>query len=373
MNPSSLPPAVINGRFRLTEWRGSLFGGWRFDAVDLEAMQRPVQVILWPGQTALGSFTEARHRHLLPIEAAGEVTTGFEGGVFVMTARPDARGHDREGLLNAVVGGLDFLHERRQGHGYLVPEAIVRVEGEWKIVGAGVIGDAASAVEAACSDGTLALLPPECLAGRLNRKSDMWSLGVLVAQQPPVAGSFRHDLVTRMLLEAPTSVPEAPAPLDLILRGCLQREPSRRWPIEHVMLALDGAVVPNLESDPKIRPTLRQWNAKARRQAVHRGAVRTMAWTPEGWLSGGDDGRIYRYGDGVPEQVGSHPAPIVALSVNAAGELASAACDGTIQTGGRVLRAEGAICDLGWLGTSPLAVLEDGSLVQCDPYQCFAR
>ncbi|MBK8717935.1 MAG: protein kinase [Deltaproteobacteria bacterium] len=79
--------------------------------------------------------------------------------------------------------------------------------------------------------------PEQCRGDELDRRTDVWSLGVVLYEMLTMARLFRADndlavmhRITAVELAPPSSVvPEIPAVLDAIVMRCLQRDPATRY------------------------------------------------------------------------------------------------------------------------------------------------
>ena len=85
--------------------------------------------------------------------------------------------------------------------------------------------------------GTVRYMAPERFQGRCDARSDVYALGLtlyeLLALRPAFAASDRHELMRRVMSEAPERlrelVPHLPRDLETIVTKAIDREPARRY------------------------------------------------------------------------------------------------------------------------------------------------
>ncbi|MBK8236444.1 MAG: protein kinase [Deltaproteobacteria bacterium] len=148
-----------------------------------------------------------------------------------------------------VAAGLHHAHEQHGFDGQPLAivhrdvspaNAIVTFDGGVKLVDFGIAKAAAQAniTRVGVRKGKAAYMSPEqCHGDVLDRRTDVWSLGVVLYEMLTMARLFRADndlavmhRITAVELAPPSSVvPEIPAVLDAIVMRCLQRDPATRY------------------------------------------------------------------------------------------------------------------------------------------------
>jgi tetratricopeptide (TPR) repeat protein len=185
------------------------------------------------------------------VEASGQVwvVTELVEGSTLQAARP-ATGFP-PGVIAAlgaqVASALSYAHERGVIHGALTGRSIVVTPGgRVKVQDFGLsrsvlvdTGEALTHSQSLTDDadgaGTASYVAPEVLSGEsATPASDIWSLGVVLFEM--TAGSLpftgRSIALAGAILDAPMPpLPTAvPAPLGVVIRRCLEKNPARRFP-----------------------------------------------------------------------------------------------------------------------------------------------
>jgi TonB family protein len=241
---------IVDGRFTLQQWLGGSAGSEVFltdleghpprkavlkliaaDAVDAEA-----QINCWTSTAALS------HPHLIGLFHTGRcqvdnaqllyAVTEYADEVLsqVLAERPLTIAETEE-MLDPVVDALAYLHKNGVVHGRLKPANILAVDDRLKI-SSERLRFAAEQVNPVAS--ASAFDAPEAAAGTISPAVDVWSLGVTLiqalTQHPPVweREKGRDPIV-------PESIPQ---PFADIARGCLRRDPARRYTLGDVKARL---------------------------------------------------------------------------------------------------------------------------------------
>ncbi|MBF0177249.1 MAG: SUMF1/EgtB/PvdO family nonheme iron enzyme [Magnetococcales bacterium] len=171
-------------------------------------------------------------------------------------------------LARDLAASLAYLHGRPEQfvHRDIKPSNVLRLSGRWKLADFGLLR--ASGRQTLHTDnlvGTAEYSPPESYAGVITPAWDMWSLGILLAEcllgQVPLHASTPLALMQEVTnRHKPVTLPQFPAPLDMIIRGCLEKERKKRWSAVRVRETLDGRgsgkqTSPLLKSSPGIQTT----------------------------------------------------------------------------------------------------------------------
>src|SRR5262249_13105829 len=136
----------------------------------------------------------------------------------------------------------------------------VRAGGRWKLCD---LGSARAVAEReAVRAGTPEVTAPEAFDGAPCAAADMWSVGLLVHACATGKHAFEMpsddpgEIAREGRERAPRVDPSLPAPLAAVVRGCLERDPARRFTSADVRALLVGA--PLAEAAPS-----RSWRALA--------------------------------------------------------------------------------------------------------------
>ncbi|NYZ17891.1 SUMF1/EgtB/PvdO family nonheme iron enzyme [Azospirillum sp. RWY-5-1] len=198
----------------------------------------------------LENATELRHPHLVevighPGEAELLDADGQAGRVFwfAMELASEtllsrlARGALSEAeirtLLQQVGGALAWLHERKLVHRDVKPANILKVGDVWKL---GDLGLTRQTVEGyyAQLKGTTLYLAPESLDDPAPKPSwDSWALGMTALEASVGNHPWRHLTERKLYVllgdDEPLPLPNLPKSVEEAIRGCLDKEPGRRW------------------------------------------------------------------------------------------------------------------------------------------------
>ena len=136
-----------------------------------------------------------------------------------------------------TASGLDAAHRKGIIHRDIKPEnLLIDSDGRIKIVDFGLAGIAEHEGPGGLRAGTAAYMSPEQTLGtRLDARTDLWSLGVVLHEM--LAGERPFTGATAGVLSIPNDLPAAnerlmrdvPFPLRKIVQRCLEKDPSRRY------------------------------------------------------------------------------------------------------------------------------------------------
>ena len=125
--------------------------------------------------------------------------------------------------------------------------------------------------------GTLRYMAPERFAGKCDARSDVYALGLtlyeLLALRPAFEASDRHELMRRVMSEAPERlrglVPHVPRDMETIVQKAIDRDPARRYP---TAAALAEDLQRFLDDKPikarRVTPAEQAWRWARRNPAV---------------------------------------------------------------------------------------------------------
>lgn len=292
-------PRLLSGRYRLDEKIGQGGMGVVYRGVDL-VMRRPVAVKLVRtregvriDEAVAGRFLrEAKHTARIQHENIVDVFDlgRGEGGdlFFVMehltgqTLSQLLQVRERLEVADAVHIGaqiadaLDAAHRGGIVHRDLKPANVMLVARGHdpmfvKVLDFGVAkSHAATETETALTRtgvlvGTIEYMAPEqILARKIDGRTDIYSLGVLLYRSITGTNPFRDALMPAMInkhltLTPPSMqsrVPESPLALDRVIARCIQKEPEQRYAsMAEVSRALREALLPESSALPELSAT----------------------------------------------------------------------------------------------------------------------
>src|SRR5713101_106147 len=147
-------------------------------------------------------------------------------------------------LAIQIARGLSAAHARNIVHRDIKPSnIIITKENVAKIVDFGLARVVAgiSATQSMALTGTLPYMAPEQILGEsIDRRSDVWALGILVVQMITGSHPFARPTTAAMtfaiLNQAPAALDAVPTPLQPILYRALSKKPENRYPSADEML-----------------------------------------------------------------------------------------------------------------------------------------
>jgi TonB family protein len=207
------------------------------------------------------------HPHLLRLYEMGRCQLDKTGFLYVvmeyaeedlseiLPQRPLTPAEARD-MLKSALEVLTYVHRRGFAHGRLKPANIMAIGDQIKLSSDGLcpVGESTgSRAKPSPYD------PPEAASGRVSPAGDVWSLGMTL-----VEALTQHLPVWERTEQGEPVLPESlPEPFLDVARGCLRREPWRRWKIADIATRLRLSLSP-----PPRRAMARPREAFAKRRYV---------------------------------------------------------------------------------------------------------
>ncbi len=207
--------AALNHPGIVTIYAVEQSGETRFLAMELVEGES-LDTLIAPGGFSLARFFE------VAVPLADALSAAHERGIVHRDLKPANVMVTREGRVKVLDFGLAKLEAPDSGADATDMETASRAEltGEGKVFG------------------TVAYMSPEqARGGRIDARSDVFSLGVVLYQmltgERPFKGNASADLISSILRDQPSPVtevrPDLPPHLSRILRRCLEKEPRDRY------------------------------------------------------------------------------------------------------------------------------------------------
>jgi serine/threonine-protein kinase len=168
-----------------------------------------------------------------------------------------------------VARALDYIHYRGIVHRDIKPANIMIARtGGVKVMDFGIARDTSfgDLTEAGTGIGTPAYMSPEQVLGdKLDARSDIFSLGVVLYQmltgKKPFVEDEKRSAMHKIRLEPHTSArklnPEIPRELNAIIDKCLEKQPRDRWrSAQHMVMALERFLAKHVEINHHARLVL---------------------------------------------------------------------------------------------------------------------
>jgi serine/threonine protein kinase len=159
-----------------------------------------------------------------------------------------------------LADALAYLHSQGAVHRDVKPENLFASGTRWKLGDLGLARAVDnSLVNASDIKGTLEYMAPETFNGLTGPSVDVWSLGAIV--QEALSGVLPYDasfslgeLTAAVLTQEPRLVGGLAPPFDAVVRGCLVKDPQRRWTAAQVVETLTPAARAHLAGPPAAAP-----------------------------------------------------------------------------------------------------------------------
>ena len=168
-----------------------------------------------------------------------------------------------------VARALDYVHYRSIVHRDIKPaNVMLSRQGGVKVMDFGIARDTSfgDLTEAGTGIGTPAYMSPEQVLGdKLDARSDIFSLGVVLYQmvtgKKPFVEDEKRSAMHKIRLEKHASVrklnPEVPRELERIIDRCLEKNPRDRWrSAQHMVMALERFLARHVEMNHHARIVL---------------------------------------------------------------------------------------------------------------------
>jgi hypothetical protein len=253
---------TVDGKFPLLEWLGGSADRGVFLTVRQGIQTASIKLILAAGPDAdvhLAQWEAAKalcHPSLVQVMETGRYVIDEKEFVYVVTERAEAvlsgiiprralEPGKAKTIFGSVADALAYVHEKGFVHGHVRPSNILLVSDEWKLSGEGLFPAGAGPTQMWKPD---IYDSPEAATGRFIAASDVWSLGVTVAealaqQAPQWDSSATGDPV----------VPESlPQPFFDIVRKSLRSDPSQRCTIVEIKALVGRETAPSVPEPPPL-------------------------------------------------------------------------------------------------------------------------
>ena len=168
-----------------------------------------------------------------------------------------------------VARALDYVHYRSIVHRDIKPaNVMLSRQGGTKVMDFGIARDTnfGDLTEAGTGIGTPAYMSPEQVLGdKLDARSDIFSLGVVLYQmvtgRKPFIEDEKRSAMHKIRLEKHVGVrklnPDIPRELERIIDKCLEKQPRERWrSAQHVVMALERFLAKHVEMNHHARIVL---------------------------------------------------------------------------------------------------------------------
>ena len=168
-----------------------------------------------------------------------------------------------------VARALDYVHFRSIVHRDIKPaNVMISRSGGVKLMDFGIARDTSfgDLTEAGTGIGTPAYMSPEQVLGdKLDARSDIFSLGVMLYQmvtgKKPFVEDEKRSAMHKIRLEKHTPArklnPEIPRELERVIDRCLEKQPRDRWrSAQHMVMALEHFLAKHVEMNHSARLVL---------------------------------------------------------------------------------------------------------------------
>jgi eukaryotic-like serine/threonine-protein kinase len=268
--------AALNHPGIVTIYAVEQSGQTRFLAMELVEGES-LDTAIAPGGFSLPLFFD------VAVPLADALSAAHERGIVHRDLKPANVMITREGRVKVLDFGLAKLEAADSGPNATDMETTSRAEltGEGKVFG------------------TVAYMSPEqARGGRIDARSDVFSLGVVLYQmltgERPFKGNASADLISSILRDQPPPVtevrPDLPLHLGRILRRCLEKEPRDRYQTSRDVynelkdLRAETSSPPKSETGVRMRPV--SGAAAAAVAGEKAGTAASAPWGRRAWTAG---------------------------------------------------------------------------------------
>ncbi len=266
---------------------------------------------------ASAALVALRHEHILPVYEGGEyvgypyLVTPYmmSGSLADIIKRKGRLAHERvRDILEQVVAGLEYAHNKGVIHGTLKPSNIVlSAEQTMMVAGFGLMHiQQMRGVERSdqpyghlLSIANTFLVAPEYIAPEIvqgqyiDKRSDVYALGAILFEmlsgQPPFTGSDPLS-VAKQHVENPVPslralCPDLPVALESVVNQALERDPARRFQrASELAEAFDqvsrGATGPLYRLEERAKPSSGQRNERVQAMPMEGSTTKNWQFTP---------------------------------------------------------------------------------------------
>lgn len=143
---------------------------------------------------------------------------------------------DAAGVVAELADALSEAHSRGITHRDVKPGNVLMIAGNKPVLlDFGIAGNEAARLDSGRIEGTLTYMSPEQLSGRrIDARSDIWSVGVLLYQmlcgRAPFVRERKDEHIQAIIYEPPPPLPDSiPEGLRTIVGRCVSKNPSKRY------------------------------------------------------------------------------------------------------------------------------------------------
>jgi TonB family protein len=257
---------VVNGEFQLRKCLGGSDHSAVF-LIEIPGEHQPAVIKLIPADPVQAELQLSRwglaqklsHPHLIQLLRKGRCRLDGADFIFAVmeygeenlaeifserSLTPD----ETRGMLQATLDGLAYLHRQGFVHSHLKPGDVMASKEQLKLA-SDSLGRAGETV----SDPEKRTVydAPEKARGERSPSADIWSLGMILAE----ALTQRLPTWSEENQSDPVLPQNLPQPYLGIVRGCLRRDPQRRWTLDGISALLHPRL-PEPESNVEERRTI---------------------------------------------------------------------------------------------------------------------